>query len=152
MDRDGERDSTAHLMDILKNAGKEDIDQLSRKQLEGQPGGFPAYMDTLIMRKKLKRRDIFQKADLPQKYGYKLLSGETHTTDRDKLLRIFIAMGMTLKETQKALSLYGLAALYPRKKRDAILIIAINKGISSVDIVNEWLLEQGEAELNRSAG
>jgi hypothetical protein len=88
---------------------------------------------------------------LPQKYGYKLLSGETHTTDRDKLLRIFIAMNMTLKETQRALELYGLATLYPKKKRDAIIIIAINKGISSVDIVNEWLTEQGESELNGSS-
>ena len=105
-------------------------------------------MDTLISRKRLKRQDIFQKADLPQKYGYKLLSGERRTTNRDKLLRIFIAMNMTLKETQRALMLYGLSALYPKKKRDAIIIIAINQGISSVDTVNEWLCEHGEEELS----
>ncbi len=147
-----EKDSTAHLMKVLRNAEKEDIEQFNNKYLAGQLCGFPAYMDSIISRKKLKRQDIFQKADLPQKYGYKLLSGETHTTDRDKLLRIFIAIGMTLKETQRALALYGLAALYPKKKRDAILIIAINKGVSSVDTVNEWLSEQGEAELSCSAG
>jgi hypothetical protein len=145
-----EKDSTTHLMDILMNAEKEDIDQFTHKHLAGQCSGFPAYMDTIISKKRLKRQDIFQKADLPQKYGYKLLSGETHTTDRDKLLRIFIAMNMTLKETQRALELYGLAALYPKKKRDAVIIIAINKGVSSVDTVNEWLSEQGESELNGS--
>ncbi len=146
-----ERDSTAHLMEVLKSAGKEYLDRFSNEHLSGQPGGFPGYMDTMIAGRKLKRQDIFQKADLPQKYGYKLLSGETHTTDRDKLLRIFIAMGMTLKETQRALALYGLAALYPKKKRDVILIIALNKGITSVDKVNEWLSGEGEAELSRSA-
>lgn len=145
------KDSTTHLMDVLLNAEKEDIDQFSHKHLTGQFSGFPAYMDALISKKKLKRQDIFQKADLPQKYGYKLLSGETHTTNRDKLLRIFIAMNMTLKETQRALELYELATLYPKKKRDAIIIIAINKGISSVDTVNEWLSEQGESELSRSS-
>jgi hypothetical protein len=138
-------------MDVLKNAEKEDIDQFSRKHLTGTFGGFSAYMDTIISRKKLKRQDIFQKADLPQKYGYKLLSGETHTTDRDKLLRIFIAMNMTLKETQRALELYGLPTLYPKKKRDIIFIIAFNKEIGSVDTVNDWLTEQGEAELSASS-
>lgn len=137
-------------MDVLKNAEKKDIDQFNRKHLAEQFSGFPAYMDAIISQKKLKRQDIFQKADLPQKYGYKLLSGETHTTDRDKLLRIFIAMNMTLKETQRALEIYGLATLYPKKKRDAIIIIAVNKGISSVDTVNEWLSEQSEAELSQS--
>jgi predicted transcriptional regulator len=108
-------------------------------------------MDLLISDKKLKRQDIFQKADMPQKYGYKLLSGESHTIDRDKLLRIFIAMNMTLKETQRALTLYGMPILYPKLKRDAIIIIALNKGISSVDTVNEWLIEHKEPALSRSA-
>lgn len=145
-----ERNSTSNLMDILQNAEKKDIDGFSDKYLKGQINSFPAFMDSIITRKKLKRQDIFQKADLPQKYGYKLLSGETHTTDRDKLLRIFIAINMTLNETQKALELYGLATLYPKRNRDAIIIIAINKGISSVDTVNEWLIEQGEAQLSQS--
>jgi hypothetical protein len=145
-----EQESTTHLLDVLKNVQKEDINQFNRKHIAGQLNGFPAFMDSIISQKKLKRQDIFQKADLPQKYGYKLLSGETHTTNRDKLLRIFIAMNMSLKETQRALELYGLATLYPKKKRDAILIIAINKGISSVDTVNEWLSEHGEPELCQS--
>ena len=146
-----EKDSTGDLLKILKDAGKEDIDAFNREHLDDHISSFPSYMDALIDRKKLKRQDIFQKADLPQKYGYKLLTGETHTTDRDKLLRICIAMGMTLKETQRALTLYGLAPLYPKNKRDVVFIIALNKGISSVDTVNEWLSENGEAELNGSA-
>ncbi len=109
---------------------------------------FSTYLDGLIAQKKLKRQDIFQKADLPQKYGYKLLSGETHTKNRDKLLRLFIAMGLTLKETQRALALYPMPTLYPKNSRDMVLIIAINQGVSSVDTVNEWLEEYGERPLS----
>lgn len=141
-------DETTHLLNILKDASLEDIDEYVSKYLTGQFNSFPAYMDYLISKKKLKRQDIFQKADIPQKYGYKLLSGESHTTDRDKLLRLFIAMNMTLKETQRALKLYGAPILYSKIKRDAIIIIALNKGISCVDTVNEWLKEYGEKELN----
>lgn len=145
-----EKDSTENLLNILKDADKDDINAFSRKHLTSNQS-FPAYMDALISRKNMKRQDIFQKADLPQKYGYKLLTGETHTTDRDKLLRICIAMGMTLRETQKALTLYGMAPLYAKNKRDVVFIIALNKGVSSVDTVNEWLSENGEAELGGSA-
>ena len=147
-----EQESTDYLMGVLQNAQQEDIDEYDRRYLVKQRVGFSGYMDSIIKRKKLRRQDIFQKADLPQKYGYKLLRGETHTTDRDKLLRIFIAMNMTLKETQRALSLYGMPQLYAKKKRDAMLINAFNKGMSSVDDVNEYLAEKGEEELSRSSG
>ncbi|NLJ40043.1 MAG: hypothetical protein GX352_00285 [Clostridiales bacterium] len=142
--------STSRLFDVLKSADKDNIGKYQKDYLAHTFSGFVAYMDWLISDKKLKRKDIFQKADMPQKYGYKLLSGESRTIDRDKLLRIFIAMNMTLKETQRALTLYGMSILYPKLKRDAIIIIALNKGISSVDTVNEWLIEHKEPALSRS--
>jgi hypothetical protein len=146
-----EQESTSELMKILKDAGKDDIGEYNSRHLSGVCSDFTVYMDSLIAEKHLKRQDIFQKADLPQKYGYKLLGGESRTRDRDKLLRIFIAMGLNLKETQRALELYGMPALYPRIRRDAVIIIAVNRGVSSVDTVNEWLSEHGENELSRSA-
>lgn len=144
-----EEKSTSKLMNLLQNTKKAGLAGL-KQDLTVHSYSFFVYMDEIISKKNLKRQDIFQKADLPQKYGYKLLSGESHTKDRDKLLRIFIAMGMNLKEVQRALALYGMPVLYPKKQRDAVLIIAINEGITSVDTVNEWLLEYGEKELSRS--
>ena len=139
--------STTYLMGILKDVKKESLARYVDEHLEGHSLDFPTYMDYFILSKKMKRQDIFQRADLPQKYGYKLLRGESRTTDRDKLLRIFLAMEMSLKEVQRALELYGLPILYPKKPRDAIFIIAFNQGVTSVDTVNEWLEEHREAAL-----
>lgn len=144
-----EKNSTTHLLGILKNAKMEDVNALADQYVDKNIAEFSLCMDALISQKGLKRQDIFQKADIPRKYGYKLLRYETRTTDRDKLLRIFFAMAMTLKEANRALTLYGLSILYPKIRRDMVLIIAFNKGLSSVDTVNEWLVEKGEAELNR---
>lgn len=141
--------STSVLMDVLKSADFQDIPQYSQAYLNDVNISFAAYMDELLLKKKLKRQDVLQKADIPQKYGYKLLTGERHTTDRDKLLRIFFAMHLTLKEARRGLELYKMPALYPKRRRDAILIIAFNKGYSSVDDVNKILSDHGEAELNR---
>ena len=108
---------------------------------------FVNYIDELIADKGLKRQDIIIRANLSQKYGYKLLSGETHTTDRDKILRICISMEMTLKETQRALKLYGMNELYPKIKRDVLLIVAIGQKNYDIDAINNILIEEGEAPL-----
>ena len=147
---DNQEHSTTSLMNVLQSADFMDIDSYSKNYIRSAISSFSVYMDSIIKRKGLKRQDIFQKADIPQKYGYKLLSGESHTKDRDKLLRIFFATNMTLKEVRRALELYGMPVLYPKKKRDALLIIAFNRGISSVDEVNKILTENGESELTFS--
>lgn len=141
--------STSGLLDVLQSTR---IDQFSRYRKAHLGEGlrsFVAYIDKLVEQKGLKRQDIFQRAALDQKYGYKLVTGERHTNDRDKLLRIFLAMKLTSKQIQRGLELYGLPAFYPKRSRDALLVICINQGIFSVDEVNEILKEHGEEELNR---
>ena len=141
--------TTSQLLKILKSADIDTLKGYEEGYLQDRDPTFTEYIDALIEKKQLKRQDIFQKADFPQKYGYKILSGERHTQDRDKLLRLLIAMNLNLKEAQWALTLYGMPVLYPKIKRDAIFIIAFNKGISSVETVNEWLQEYGEEELSK---
>jgi len=144
-----EQDSTSSLMNILKNTS--DVEQYCEQHLEGKSyASFTPYMDDLIAQKRFKRQDILARADIPQKYGYKLLTGERHTTDRDKILRICIAMKLSLKETQRALSLYGMQPLYPKNKRDVVFIIALNKGIGSVSSINQRLIELHLPELSTS--
>ena len=107
--------STEKLEDILKNAYtfeagkylKENEESLLR---EDRP--FCAYIKELIREKNLRQQDIFIQADIPERYGYKLLSGEKRTRQRDVILRICYAAELTLEETQHALMLYGMSPLY----------------------------------------
>lgn len=146
-----EQESTSNLMNILKSTAEKNVEQYCRQYIDGKNYvSFSAFIDDLIAQRHLKRQDILAQADIPQKYGYKLLTGESHTTDRDKILRICIAMKLTLKETQRALNLYGMPPLYPKNKRDVILIVAINKGAGSVIDVNERLAAYDLPELSTS--
>jgi len=138
---------TEDLMDLLKKAEVVDLTAMHR-DLTVDAFSFPSYMDGLIAAKGLKRQDIFVKADIDDRYGYKLLSGEKRTTDRDKLLRLFFAMGLTLDQCQKALELYGMLVLYPKVERDAVFIIAFSKGIDDVDTVDRWLIQRHQAPLS----
>ena len=139
--------STDNLMNALKRTGPSEVKEYLQENFkEGQPT-FTGYIDRLLQKKGLKRQDVLIKADFSQKYGYKLLSGESHTTDRDKIIRICLAMELTLQETQRALKLYGMNELYPKVKRDVLVIVAIGQKMYDIDWVNEMLEKEGEKPL-----
>lgn len=139
--------STNNLMNTLKSTSPSELKGYFHENFrEGEPS-FSNYLDDLLAQKNLKRQDVLIRANLPQKYGYKLLTGEVHTTNRDKILSICFAMEMTLKQTQRALKLYGMNELYPKIKRDVLLIVALGQKTYDIDKVNEILLSEGEQPL-----
>ena len=84
-------------------------------------------------------QEAFLNADVPERYGYKLLSGEKHTKQRDVILRICFGACMTLEETQKALRKYGMPELYAKVPRDALLMTLFDKKPSSIIDINKYL-------------
>ena len=75
----------------------------------------------------ISQKELFTMADIPEGYGYKLLSGEKKTLKRDVILRIAIASRMDLKQTQRLIRKYNLPELYAKMKRDALIMMAINE-------------------------
>ena len=112
---------------------------------------FHEYISKLIKLKNLRKQDVFLAADVSEKYGYKLLSGEKHTKHRDVILRLCYASELTLEETQKALKLYRMPELYAKIPRDAMIMIAFNERPGSIIDVNSFLKNNG-MEILRSSG
>lgn len=108
---------------------------------------FYSYIRDMLKEHKISQKDVFVKADISEGYGYKLLSGEKTTKQRDVLLRIFFAAGMELSEVQRALHKYGLPELYAKVPRDAFLMILFNEHRNSIRQINELLTENGFEEL-----
>lgn len=104
---------------------------------------FHDYINNIIKKKMLKKQDVFLAADIPEKYGYKLLSGEKHTKQRDVILRLCYAANLDLEETQQALKLYRMPELYVKIPRDAMIMIAFNERPGSVIDVNSFLKKNG---------
>lgn len=65
-------------------------------------------------------------ADVSKSYGYQILRGE-RVPGRDILLRTALSLGLSLKETQRLLAVGGCGTLYPRVRRDAAVIFALNQ-------------------------
>lgn len=134
--------STEELEEILGKTSTGNIEEYlskNEKELIAAEKPFSAYMREMIREHGKTQQEVFLQADLPERFGYKIISEEKHTKQRDYLLRICYAAGMSLEETQRALTLYGMAPLYARIPRDAVLMIAFNQHTGSVLDVNALL-------------
>lgn len=141
------------LEDALNKAHLGDYESFVRDNKDSMISdstSFSTYMKTLFASKKLTQQKVFVMAEIPEKYGYKLLSGEKHTKQRDIILRICYVAEFTLQETQRALRKYGMPELYVKDKRDILLMIAFNERPGNLDDVNAMLHEQGLEELKAS--
>ena len=131
-----------------------DIEQFledNKKEMLKEERAFADYMRAKIKEKGLFQQDVFLKADIPERYGYKLISQEKHTKQRDIIIRICYAAGFTLDETQRALHLYQMPELFPEFARDAMIMVAINDRPGSIIELNMMLKRNGMDPL-RSSG
>ncbi len=145
--------STTELEQILKQTHPDRLNSYFEENADSMVSDrpFSDYIKSLIHRNGLKQQDIFLEADIPERYGYKLLSEEKHTRQRDVILRLCYASNLTLDETQHALKLYQMPELYAKVKRDALIMIAFNQRPGSIIDVNTFLKNNG-VEVLRSSG
>lgn len=71
-------------------------------------------------------------ADISKSYGYQVLRGE-RIPGRDILLRTALALPLELEETQRLLMVGGCGALYPKIRRDAAVIFALNQKMTLLE-------------------
>lgn len=145
--------NTDELVEILKNTHIKDFNKYcneNSKSLNDPANSFYVYIKDLLNERKITQQKIFIDADIPERYGYKLLSGEKRTKQRDVILRICYAARLNLSETQKALKKYPMPELYAKVPRDAALMIIFNERPGNIIEVNSFLKENGFDPLRTS--
>lgn len=89
---------------------------------------------------------LIEKSGIERSYYYQIMKGTKHPS-RDKVIRLILGGGLSLKEATRALELSGNAPLYPKSRRDIIITVAINQSASVVD-TNLLLDKYGEKPLD----
>ncbi len=87
------------------------------------------FWENLITARNYSKSNIINKSDFSYCYFYDVINGRKMPT-KDKVVRLALAMKLTLDECQKALKISGRSALYPRIRRDSILIYAIENHLT----------------------
>ncbi len=145
---------TGELELKLENIHPDQIAAFIRENADdllGNKRDFMDYMNRKIKERNLLKKDVIMRADINQGYGYKLLTQEKVTKQRDVILRICYAAEFTLEETQYALRLYRMETLYVRDARDALIMTCFNDRPGNIINVNELLLRNNMQPL-RSSG
>jgi hypothetical protein len=144
--------STDELEKVLRSTHIKNFDAYCRDNSKSLiDDAFIVYMKNIFKEKNLTQQVVFLRADIPERYGYKLLSGEKRTRQRDVILRICYAAEMSLEETQRALRKYGMPELYAKIPRDALLMIVFNERPGNIIEVNS-ILKQHDMETLRTSG
>lgn len=142
---------TSKLDEIL-NSGKRDMLAGFFKENEGDmlsPAlSSGTFIRDLAKKNGLKLDEAYMRAGMSASYGRKISSGK-NVQKRDTIIRLAVALHADLTEANRLLKLYGLRALYPRDKRDAVLIVAFNEGLSDTNDVDSLLAEYSLAPLEK---
>ncbi len=148
------KESTDELNNVLENTKPAGIDDYLKEYADSFVDGdhpFSDYMRAKIRGKGITQQELFIRAELPERYGYRLLTQEKNTRQKDYILRLCFAAEFTLDETQRALKLYGMSGLYSKIPRDSVIIICFNQGIYDIPRVNKLLEEHGMEPLKASS-
>lgn len=72
----------------------------------------------------LSKSSVLKNADINEIYGYQILSGK-RSPSRNKLLCICIGAGFSLETTNETLKVAEYSPLFPKLKRDSIIIFGL---------------------------
>ena len=101
---------------------------------------FHAYLSGICEEKGNIPEHIIKRSAIDRTYGHQLFNG-TRKPSRDKVLQLAIGLELDFGETQKLLQVAQKSILYPKIKRDAVIIHCIrnNKEINETQAVLESL-------------
>ena len=133
--------STDELMKILRQKPNAE-NFLKENENELLHHSLTELLQTYLISKNLKKSEVIRDSYLDRTYAYQIFDGK-HKPSRDKLLCLAFGLHLTVDETQLLLNSAQLSKLYPRIKRDILIVTCLEKG-QKIFTCNEILETNGE--------
>lgn len=134
------RKSTTQLLNVLLESDK--LDTYLEEAETSVSLDVAAYIAQLMRKKNLKRAPVIKAAGLNGTYGYQIISGEKRAS-RDKLLQLAFGLQCTVDEAQHLLIHASQGALYPKNRRDGIIMYCLKNGYTLFE-TDDLLYQYGE--------
>ena len=106
---------------------------------------LPDYLRDLLDARGLKRSDVVRASGLNGTFVYDVFAGKSRLS-RDNALMLALGLGCSLRETQRLLRLDGVSELWPKVRRDAVIIWCVEHGFTRSQADDE-LYRLGEKTL-----
>ncbi len=135
--------TTEELKNEIINS-KEISNYIKKNERELLNMSLSNYLKSMLEKYQTDKSKVLARAEMTaNNYGYELFRDDTKKASRDKIIQICMGFPLTVEETQQALKYGHASALYPRDKRDSVIMFALAKQMT-VSKLNEVLDEQKE--------
>lgn len=102
-------------------------------------------LNQLFLKKDITKSALAKRANISEVYLHQVFAGQRNLS-RNRLLCLCFGLSATLDEAQKLLKQCGFAQLYPRHKRDAVIIYGLSHAME-LHQVNDALFTKDEEPL-----
>ncbi|HBI52481.1 MAG TPA: hypothetical protein DDX72_06830 [Ruminococcaceae bacterium] len=137
--------STDVLFEMIDRSSEGFLENIDEHKLGRANSLLSSYIYEKMDKYDVSPRDIVMKTNISQSHVYQIISGK-RAAGRDKLISLALALGLSLDETQRLLTLGQCGPLYPKVRRDAAIICCINQHMDMYQ-TNECLKKIDENEL-----
>lgn len=141
----GTNSSTDALMKMLEASPVSFLKNFVEKNKNINDDSFNEYLKSFMEKKKIRMSTLIKKANISKTYAYQCLNGE-RLPGRDIVIRMCFVLGLTPKQSNRLLTLAQKNILYPKHRRDALILYCISKKMD-LDKANEFLEQRGELSL-----
>lgn len=93
---------------------------------------FADYLSAWCRKHQAVPEQLIRQANLEKSFGHQLFSGKRNPS-RDTVLQLAFAMQADVAQAQEMLKIAGKSTLYPRIKRDTVIIYCLHNRIPLVD-------------------
>ena len=118
---------------------------LSQNQEQFVNKSVSELLNHLFEKKNISKAALAKKAGMSEIYLHQIFAGRLNPS-RNRLLCLCYGLEASVEETQELLKLCGMAQLYPKLKRDAIIYYGLLHKLSLFEI-NDKLFDENEETL-----
>ena len=123
-----------------------DLEQfLSQNQEQFVNKSVSELLNHLFEKKYISKAALAKQSGMSEIYLHQIFAGRRNTS-RNRLLCLCYGLGASIEEAQELLKLCGMAQLYPKLKRDAIIYYGLQHGLGLFEI-NDKLFDENEETL-----
>lgn len=119
---------------------------LSENQEQFSNENVTEILNRLFKKKHISKAALAKQAGMSEVYLHQIFAGRRKPS-RNRLLCLCYGLGANIEETQELLKHCGLAQLYPKHKRDAIIYYGLVHGMSLFEINDKLFTEKEETLL-----
>lgn len=118
---------------------------LSRNQEQFVDKSVAELLNHLFEKKNISKAALAKQAGMSEIYLHQIFAGR-RTPSRNRLLCLCYGLEASIEETQELLRLCGMAELYPKLKRDAIIYYELLHKLD-LFVINDKLFDENEDTL-----